>query len=354
MRGTGFQNWPTISCRFGYDVTPARWLDTNHLECSTAAHTPGSVALTVSLNGYEFVPVGARTLTFSYNLGVGVTSVEPTSGPLGGGTRVVVSGSGFANTTELACRFGTEMAPFATFVDSGHVVCPTPRAAVRAFATDGTVSVPVSVTLNGVDFSTETGTFRYVAVPVVTAVKPSVLAPEYRRPEDTDTPRTVLLSGARFFDSSKIRCQFTFGTFGSDVDGTDGGDGGGAEGGDGDGDGQSVRVLGRWLSSSLLLCPVPREVSLASTNNGTARRVRVSATNDGASYGSTSAILTMAAVAVPFDLTPKLGSVTGGTTISVLVNGLATTGSATCRFGGTQLRPATLSKPATSSSWSSS
>ena len=248
VRGTGFHNWPTLSCRFGYDVVAARWLDSNHLECSTTAHTPGSVALTVSLNGYEFVPVGTRTLTFGYNLGVGVASVEPTSGLLSGGTRVVVSGSGFTNTTELACRFGTETAPFATFVDSGHVVCPSPRAAVRAYGTDGTVSVPVSVTSNGIDFATETARFRYMAVPVVTAVKPSVLAPEYRRPEDT--PRTVLLSGARFFDSAKIRCQFSFSS-GSGVDV----DGGGAKGGGGD----SVQVLGRWLSSSLLLCPVPQE-----------------------------------------------------------------------------------------------
>ena len=182
-------------------------------------------------------------------------------------------------------------------------------------------------------------------MPVVTAVKPSVLAPEYHRAEDP--PRTVLLSGARFFDSSKLRCRFELGDSKQEGRSEIGGGGGGD-------DGSLVEVLGRWLSSSLLLCPVPAQVSIGSAAGGTARRVRLSATNDGQAYGTTSAILTMAAVAVPFDLTPKLGSVFGGTPVSVLVNGLTATGQATCRFGDTQLRPATLSKPVRPTSASAS
>ena len=141
VRGTGLHNWPSLSCRFDSDVVPARWLNANHIECSAPAHAPGRVAMSVSLNGEKFAPSGTSGLTFTYELNTRVRFADPTTGPLEGGTDVLVHGNGFSNTTGLACRFGTERAALATFINSTLVACQTPRVALtRRAASSGGVN----------------------------------------------------------------------------------------------------------------------------------------------------------------------------------------------------------------------
>ena len=101
--------------------------------------------------------------TFTHHGAVEVVRVSPASGPVGGGTSVVVEGSGFMFTRWLACRFGL-VTVSALYENSTHIVCTSP-------STEAGPST-VRVTLNGVDYSTSGSTFEHVAAARVLGLSP--------------------------------------------------------------------------------------------------------------------------------------------------------------------------------------
>ncbi|HRE91609.1 MAG TPA: IPT/TIG domain-containing protein, partial [Myxococcota bacterium] len=81
----------------GRRAVSTRFIDTNTLEVVTPEGTPGKVDVHVSgtggsgrlRRGFEYLDAGLPTAAFR------VTSVSPASGPVEGGTRVTLEGSGF-------------------------------------------------------------------------------------------------------------------------------------------------------------------------------------------------------------------------------------------------------------------
>eukprot|EP00658_Telonema_sp_P-2_P083789 TRINITY_DN9166_c0_g1_i10.p1 TRINITY_DN9166_c0_g1~~TRINITY_DN9166_c0_g1_i10.p1 ORF type:complete len:2350 (+),score=372.49 TRINITY_DN9166_c0_g1_i10:168-7217(+) len=113
-----------VSCRVGgLHESPGRWLSTNQVEClipgtmralNVTERLPAIVE--VALNGQQYVPANSTLEYFSNNISVAGVSVR--SGPVTGGTVVVVYGRGFFDAgQDLRCKFGSVVVP-AAFVHS--------------------------------------------------------------------------------------------------------------------------------------------------------------------------------------------------------------------------------------------
>ena len=94
------------------------------------------VALEVSVNGADFT---SNAVQYEYQASSQVTSVSPSSGPLQGGTVVMVSGTDFVFSGSLACRFGV-MDVAAAFVNRTLVRCIAPAQGEGAVAVEVTMS----------------------------------------------------------------------------------------------------------------------------------------------------------------------------------------------------------------------
>ena len=100
--------WTTARCAAGLARRcRRRWIrerDADHLSCTCAVRAGHASRLAVANNGVDLAAASAR---FEYRAAMRVDSVAPRSGPVTGGTRVLVSGGGFAVASERAvCRFG--------------------------------------------------------------------------------------------------------------------------------------------------------------------------------------------------------------------------------------------------------
>jgi hypothetical protein len=133
ISGTGLMG--TSAVTFG--VTPAAFFVTNDSQITAIAPASllsGIVGVTV------MTPLGASA-PYPYTYGFGpavlaVTSVTPPAGPLGGGTTVTITGSGFLSATQVA--FGSNGSIFYILSDS-QITAMTPAA-----QTPGTVDVIVT------------------------------------------------------------------------------------------------------------------------------------------------------------------------------------------------------------------
>ena len=83
--------------------------------------------MAVSKNGYDFSPTYAIVQSRAVSV---IALAKPSSGPLGGGTSVRISGSNFYNHSSVLCRFGDRDAVFVQFVSEMEILCisPTPDA----------------------------------------------------------------------------------------------------------------------------------------------------------------------------------------------------------------------------------
>jgi hypothetical protein len=154
LYGSGLVGAPSARCRFGEVAVPARLLSAGQLECtSPRPAAPGYVALEVSTNGRDFSASGVH---FEYLRPVALRALEPVRGPVGGGTFVNVTGSGFsARSAQLGyvwCRFNTS-AVAAAWARATEVHCIAP-----AHAPGVTV---VALTLNEQQHTSGGARFEY-------------------------------------------------------------------------------------------------------------------------------------------------------------------------------------------------
>jgi len=149
----------------------------------------GDVSIHVTSNGG--VDVSETSASFEYVSEDVVDSVSPGRGPVGGGSLVTVSGSGFRFTGALQCRFGLSSVP-AVYVSDSEVRCESPELPAGV--------VEVRVSSNGVDFSTSFGEFEYVRVAHISGVSPSV--------GSVSGGTKVALSGSGFESIEGMSCRF--------------------------------------------------------------------------------------------------------------------------------------------------
>ena len=116
----------------------------------------------MTLNRAQYTTSG---LTFTYEPLAGVVAVSPASGPVAGGTLVVVVGTGFINSGLLKCRFGgpsgTPVA--AVWLSATALQCTSP-----ATGTEGVQSV--EVTNNMMDFTSNSVHFTYEKQPSISSI----------------------------------------------------------------------------------------------------------------------------------------------------------------------------------------
>ncbi|CAM9413361.1 unnamed protein product, partial [Phaeothamnion confervicola] len=176
VTGSNFDRGAAVICQFGSAAhrVPARFVSPEAVTCVAPPHQPGLAEFRLSVDGQQFILAAAAaegaaagSSLFQYLVRWTVTMLRPAIGPAGGGTGVVVSGTGFINATELACSFGSRTVP-ATFLDSSHVRCVAPPQADEA-----AMDVPVDVTNNGVDFSSNGVAFGYLPMLRIENFSPS-------------------------------------------------------------------------------------------------------------------------------------------------------------------------------------
>lgn len=92
--GQNLGNVVSLFCRFGNGpfTVIARFVTARTLECMTPPHSEGQVSVDVSLNGQQFTSFGA-VFTY-YNVAV-VTALDPSDGPVEGGTLMALHGKHF-------------------------------------------------------------------------------------------------------------------------------------------------------------------------------------------------------------------------------------------------------------------
>ena len=105
VTGAGFYG-PTVYCRFGVSVVSSTPASSTHVVCTTPAAAAGSVAVEMSNNNQDFT---ADNVQYLYLVDMSLSSMVPASGPVTGGTPVVLYGSNVPNSVTLTCRFGTRL-----------------------------------------------------------------------------------------------------------------------------------------------------------------------------------------------------------------------------------------------------
>jgi large repetitive protein len=132
-------------------------VDDSRVTCTTAAGAAGTVAVAVT------TPVGSTSApaAFRYVAPPTVGTVSPGSGPVGGGTQVVVTGTALTGAT--AVTVGGAPCTGLTVTGDGSLTCTTPA---------GSGSSAVAVTTPGGTGSAPAA-FTYVPAPQVEAVSPA-------------------------------------------------------------------------------------------------------------------------------------------------------------------------------------
>jgi len=111
-----------------------------------------SLNFSVALNNYSFTPESYALNFTPY----GIISIEPSSGPIIGGTEILVRGAGFTNTKNIRCKFGVlgyYQYTFGKYIDCNHIVCSSPENFVLPSPGQLPFSVPFSIALNDDDFN---------------------------------------------------------------------------------------------------------------------------------------------------------------------------------------------------------
>lgn len=138
LTGGPFRKTDATRCRFADVVTLATWMSFDEIICMAPPHTQGLFALHVTQNDQDYLDTG---FPFFYYLEQGIHRIFPVFGPASiAGTIVTVEGSGFVNSTLLACRFGFVVFP-GEYVSPKVMKCMSPP--MSSFS-GGMQSVPLS------------------------------------------------------------------------------------------------------------------------------------------------------------------------------------------------------------------
>jgi hypothetical protein len=227
----------------------------------------------------ELVVTVLQMYSFAYD--AGVQSASPATGPNSGGTVVEVEGHNFVASEHLACKFGEILVP-TTFVDASRVRCLSPDVSPSQ-----DVTMELSVTNNGVDFSGQMGSFTFHPADYADALVVTVVVPSSG---PFSAANAVSVHGYGFVDSGDLSCRF----------------------------GDMFDTPAAFVSETEVRC-----TTLVLTGTSSVQEVTVQITNDGATFSNSGGVVAAARftfMEVPFfvaAIAPGFGPVHGGTTVSV-------------------------------------
>ncbi len=159
LTGTGFVPGATVAFG-GVAATNVTVVSATTITALSPAGT-GAVGVTVTTPSGTSATLPADV--FTYAAVPVVSGISPAAGPVGGGTTVTITGTGFSGAT--AVEFGTSPATSVTVSSGSSITAVSP-------AGTGTVNVTV-VTPAGTSATSTADQFSYATAPVVTSVSPS-------------------------------------------------------------------------------------------------------------------------------------------------------------------------------------
>ncbi|MBI3650153.1 MAG: IPT/TIG domain-containing protein [Acidobacteria bacterium] len=159
ITGNGFLSGATVTFG-GAGATGVTVVSSTAITATTPAHTAGAVNVVVTNTDTQS---GTLTNGYTYNTAPSVTAISPTSGPVGGGTTVTITGTGFIAGATVT--LGGAAATSVTVVSSTSITATTPPHAAGA--------VNVVVTNSDNQSGTLTNGFTYNPPPTVTAISPA-------------------------------------------------------------------------------------------------------------------------------------------------------------------------------------
>lgn len=167
--GRHFRYSSELACRFGNTLAPATFVNESAITCVASANVPGSATVSVTSNGQNFVTSG---IEFAFVMIPLIYSVSSASRPLDLNRTILVVGSDFDNTSNIACEFqrrdGSVSRTPAQFLSSERISCDA-----SPITSSGGVDVLVSV--NGITSSRENAiSFSYSHGPTIHRVEPSL------------------------------------------------------------------------------------------------------------------------------------------------------------------------------------
>jgi hypothetical protein len=189
--GTHFVRSSTLVCIFGLRKVKASFVNSTFVKCVAPPQNTGVVNFAVSNNNIDLTP---QLIQFEYQTGCQVLSLKPRRGPIVGGTRIEVRGTGFSRN-EINCKFGfsaPKIVP-AEFVNSELIFCISPE------ASEG-MEVSLDVSNGPYHFSNDKVKFRFIEAPQITHIFP------LRGPAGGGT--TLKIRGNYLYDARSLVCRF--------------------------------------------------------------------------------------------------------------------------------------------------
>ena len=297
--GRGFRTAKNISCVIDGVAVKATVESPERLTCtSPIAANPGTVNVTLSNNAVDMSP---SVVSFRYHLPVEVISVYPTSSPEGGGSRLLLTGSGFVDTAGLACVFSSPQDGFqfessALFITDSLLSCRSPSGRVG--------HTELRATNNGVEMSLSLVPFTLTSSSTVTQVWPSF--------GSIYGGTVVRVQGTAFIDSPSAFCRFGDNVVGMDVARDD----------------------------TTVVCTSPSREEPG--------QVTVEVTSNGRDWTASGKLFTYVPPVEITSVAPSVGPLAGGTVVRVSGSGFSVAddgGKLLCRFGRTVVTAAVVMGP---------
>ena len=165
--GTGFVNSSSLTCKFGRLYIAGKFVNSTYMRCRSPARMAGKVLFQVSNNKIDFTE---DKVFFVYMEATTILSIVPRSGPVSGGTKVVLHGSNFLLTGALNCKFG-DVISTGIYISNTTMHCVSPPMSSAK-------TVRLEVSSSGIEYSNSRMRFSFYNKLFVDSIFPNN-GPEY-------------------------------------------------------------------------------------------------------------------------------------------------------------------------------
>ena len=161
LSGSDFTSVGGTTVHFdGLNASGVQVVNDTTITCTTPAHAAGLVDVEVSNDfGNDVLSNG-----FTYNSPPVISSINPSQGPMSGGTSVTITGNHFTTSIDTNVTFGGHQASNVQVLSATQLICVTPSHAT------GPVDVTVS---NSNGYATLPDGFTYYTSPLISSVDPN-------------------------------------------------------------------------------------------------------------------------------------------------------------------------------------
>ena len=187
ITGSGFTG--ATSVQFAANPAASFIVDSDTQITATSPAGTGTVDVTVTNGIGTSATSTADQFTYTVPGAPTISSISPTSGPMGGGTTVIITGTGFTGATSV--RFGATSAPAFAVNSATRITATSPAGAA------GPVDITVT-NANGTSTPSAADQFTYTTgAPTVTGISPTS--------GPTGGGTTVIITGTGFTGATSVR-----------------------------------------------------------------------------------------------------------------------------------------------------